>query len=60
MHLMEFGNCLSSIENVVEKAKLRLNQILAEATQIQSKDFGGTHNWTLTFEQAFAQHGSYR
>jgi hypothetical protein len=53
LHFMEFGNCLPSIENVVEKAQLRFDEILTETTQIQF--FGGTYNQALTFE-----HESYR
>jgi hypothetical protein len=41
---MELGDCLSSVENVGEETKSRLDEILIEAAQIQIEDFGGTHN----------------
>jgi hypothetical protein len=50
---MELGDCLSSVKNVAEKAQSRLDELVTEV------DFGETHNWTLSIEQAFAQHGSY-
>jgi hypothetical protein len=57
---MELGDCFSSVENVAEKAQSRLDEILTEAAWIQIKDFGATHNWTLSIKQASVQHGSYR
>jgi hypothetical protein len=55
---MGLVDCLTSVENVAEKAQSRLDEILTEAAKSQIEDFSGTHNWTISNKKSSAKHGS--